>query len=180
MANLFHRNRAPASSESGEQAIEMKSSTEPAIPAEAHTATNKHHILPTHNHNGHKITKHIAPEGESGRKGIHPFHFFKICWSSTSDASRAVNLLWPFVPAALAVRYARNDLGVTIFALCYIAMIPCANLIGFAGQELARKLPRVFGILIETTLGKNSSLPVRFTFPETKYANPKLVSRIGC
>lgn len=32
-------------------------------------------------------------------------------------------------------------------------MVPCANLIGFAGQELARKLPRVFGILVETTLG---------------------------
>jgi len=32
-------------------------------------------------------------------------------------------------------------------------MVPCANLIGFAGQELSRKLPKVFGILIETTLG---------------------------
>ncbi|KAK5014285.1 hypothetical protein LTR60_003432 [Cryomyces antarcticus] len=32
-------------------------------------------------------------------------------------------------------------------------MIPAANLIGFAGQELARKLPKVFGIILETTLG---------------------------
>ena len=32
-------------------------------------------------------------------------------------------------------------------------MIPCANLIGFAGQELARKLHKVIGILLETTLG---------------------------
>jgi Ca2+:H+ antiporter len=32
-------------------------------------------------------------------------------------------------------------------------MVPAANLIGFAGQELARKLPKVFGILLETTLG---------------------------
>jgi Ca2+:H+ antiporter len=32
-------------------------------------------------------------------------------------------------------------------------MVPCANLVGFAGQELARKLPRVVGILLETTLG---------------------------
>ncbi|PQE32649.1 calcium proton exchanger protein [Rutstroemia sp. NJR-2017a WRK4] len=32
-------------------------------------------------------------------------------------------------------------------------MVPCANLIGFAGQELARKLPKVFGVLLETTLG---------------------------
>ncbi|TVY80776.1 Vacuolar cation/proton exchanger [Lachnellula suecica] len=153
---MFKRSRTPASpSQSAEQSIEMKtSSREPTVPEAAHTAgTKKHSILPTHNHNGHKITKGIAPEGESGRKGIHPLHFFKIIWSSTSDASRAVNLLWPFVPAALAVRYARKDLGVIIFALCYIAMVPCANLIGFAGQELARKLPRVWGILVETTLG---------------------------
>jgi Ca2+:H+ antiporter len=32
-------------------------------------------------------------------------------------------------------------------------MIPCANLIGFAGQELARKTPHVWGVLIETTIG---------------------------
>lgn len=43
------------------------------------------------------------------------------------------------------------DNHVTIFALAYIAMIPCANLIGFAGQELSRKLPHVWGVLIEIT-----------------------------
>jgi calcium/proton exchanger cax len=32
-------------------------------------------------------------------------------------------------------------------------MVPAANTIGFAGQELARKLPKVLGVLIETTLG---------------------------
>ena len=32
-------------------------------------------------------------------------------------------------------------------------MVPAANLIGFAGQELARKLPKVAGILLETALG---------------------------
>lgn len=32
-------------------------------------------------------------------------------------------------------------------------MVPAANLIGFGGEELARKLPKVFGVLIETTLG---------------------------
>jgi Ca2+:H+ antiporter len=155
MSNLFQRSRKPANTDSAGQNIELKSSADPTVPQEAHTANKKHHVLPLHqvNHNGHKVTKGIAPEGESGRKGIHPLHFFRICWRSTSDASRAVNLLWPFVPAALAVRYARKDLGVIIFALNYIAMVPCANLIGFAGQELARKLPRVFGILIETTLG---------------------------
>ena len=56
-----------------------------------------------------------------------------------------VNALWPFVPAAIAIHFARPDLHVYIFALNYIAMVPTANLIGFAGQELARKLPKVFG-----------------------------------
>ena len=56
-----------------------------------------------------------------------------------------VNALWPFVPAAIALHFARPDLHVWIFALNYIAMIPPANLIGFAGQELARKLPKVLG-----------------------------------
>ena len=43
------------------------------------------------------------------------------------------------------------DNHVTIFALAYIAMVPCANMIGFAGQELARKLPHVLGVLTEIT-----------------------------
>lgn len=32
-------------------------------------------------------------------------------------------------------------------------MVPCANLIGFAGQELARKFSHVWGVLLETTMG---------------------------
>jgi Ca2+:H+ antiporter len=31
-------------------------------------------------------------------------------------------------------------------------MVPTANLLGFAGQELARKLPKVFGVILETTI----------------------------
>ena len=34
-----------------------------------------------------------------------------------------------------------------------MAIVPCANTIGFAGQQLARKLPKVVGVLTETTLG---------------------------
>lgn len=32
-------------------------------------------------------------------------------------------------------------------------MVPAANLIGFSGEELARKIPKVIGIVVETTLG---------------------------
>ncbi|THC91675.1 hypothetical protein EYZ11_008870 [Aspergillus tanneri] len=66
-----------------------------------------------------------------------------------------VNILWPVVPAAIAIYFAyfaRRDLPVWIFSLNYIAMVPSANLLGFAGGELAKKLPKVFGVLLETTL----------------------------
>jgi Ca2+:H+ antiporter len=112
-------------------------------------------ILPTQevSRNVPVTTPGIQPEGESGRKGIHPYRFLRICWQSSSRASCAVNVLWPVVPCAIAVTYSRADLHLAIFILNYIAMVPCANLIGFAGQELGRKLHKVIGILLETTLG---------------------------
>ena len=123
--------------------------------AKVPTASNPaaKHVLPTYNHNGHLVTKGIHPDGESGRSGVHPVHFCKVAWRSTSRASKLVNILWPFVPAAIVLHFARPDLHVWIFAINYIAMVPAANLLGFAGQELARKLPKVGGILLETALG---------------------------
>jgi Ca2+:H+ antiporter len=44
------------------------------------------------------------PAGESGRRGFHPLRFFQVIWRSASRASMLCNLLWPVVPAALAVR----------------------------------------------------------------------------
>ncbi|KAI9702524.1 MAG: hypothetical protein M1836_001004 [Candelina mexicana] len=117
------------------------------------TSTKRRSRLPQYNHNGHKVTKHIHPDGESGRRGIHPWHFFRICFRSSCTASMLVNVLWPFVPAAIAIHFSRPDLRLWIFIVNYIAMIPAANLLGFAGQELARKLPSVFGVVLETTLG---------------------------
>ena len=119
-------------------------------------------ILPTterrphHHHRDrtpHRINTGIQPAGESGRSGIHPIKFIKIVWISASRASKLCGFLWPVVPAAITLGYVRPELHLWIFILNYIAMIPCANLIGFAGQELARKLHKVFGVLIETTLG---------------------------
>ncbi|KAL8672087.1 MAG: hypothetical protein Q9168_003447 [Polycauliona sp. 1 TL-2023] len=123
--------------------------------AESHEPkhANGHQDDPKVNHNGHKVTKGIHPDGESGRRGVHPHHFLRIAARSTSKLSMAVNILWPFVPAAIAVRYTHPDAHEWIFALNYIAMVPTANLIGFAGQELARKLPKVFGVLLEVFLG---------------------------
>lgn len=95
----------------------------------------------------------IKSSGESGRGGIHPWHFLRICFRSSCKASAAINVLWPIVPVALAVRYTLPGDHTLIFILSYIAMAPCANLIGFAGQEFARKVPHVWGVLIETTVG---------------------------
>ncbi|KAK4246397.1 hypothetical protein C7999DRAFT_15499 [Corynascus novoguineensis] len=95
----------------------------------------------------------VRPTGESGRSGIHPLIFLRNVFRSASWASRIVNVLWPVVPAAIAVRYAMPDNHLVVFILSYLAMVPCANLIGYAGQELARKLPHVMGVLIETMLG---------------------------
>ncbi|CAK7230376.1 hypothetical protein SEUCBS140593_007568 [Sporothrix eucalyptigena] len=95
----------------------------------------------------------FRPEGESGRAGFHITHFLRIAFRSSSRVSMAVNVLWPFVPAAIACRYALDDTpnsNLISFILAYIAMVPCANLIGFAGQELSRKVPHVVGVLTET------------------------------
>ncbi|PYI26369.1 vacuolar H+/Ca2+ exchanger [Aspergillus indologenus CBS 114.80] len=112
-------------------------------------------VLPTHNkqpRNRHYGLFRIDTAGESGRTGIHPVHFLRVCLRSTCTLSMLVNVLWPFVPAAIAIHFARPDLHVWVFALNYIAIVPSANLLGFAGGELAKKLPKVFGVLLETTL----------------------------
>src|SRR5947207_2617644 len=107
-------------------------------------------ILPTHNGHGYPIFR-VASSGESGRRGVNPVRFFKVCFKSTTSVSMAVNVLWPFVPAAIALHFARPDLHIWVFILNYVATVPTANLLGFAGGELARKLPKVLGVLTETT-----------------------------
>ena len=37
--------------------------------------------------------------------------------------------------------------------MSYIDIVTPTNLLGFAGQELARKIPKITGVLVETTLG---------------------------
>jgi Ca2+:H+ antiporter len=65
-----------------------------------------------------------------------------------------VNVLWPFVPVAIVLQFVAVDAPLWTFAMSYIGMVPAANLLGFAGQEFARKVrSKVAGILIETTFG---------------------------
>lgn len=95
----------------------------------------------------------VAHEGESGRRGFHPRHFLSVAWKSSNVVSQYVNFLWPFVPVAIVLRYVMPKAHLWIFAMSYMGMIPSANLLGFAGQEFAKKMPKVAGILIETTFG---------------------------
>ncbi|KAF2681251.1 hypothetical protein K458DRAFT_310007 [Lentithecium fluviatile CBS 122367] len=117
--------------------------------------------MPSNNHNSsestpllhHIIPQHIHPDGESGRSGFQFGHFLNVAWRSGSNAAKYVNLLWPFVPVAIVLQFATPGLPLLVFAFSYIAMVPVANLLGFAGQEFARKMPKVSGILIETAFG---------------------------
>lgn len=95
----------------------------------------------------------VAHEGESGRHGFHLRHFLHVLWLSSCDVSKWVNVLWPFVALAFVLQFAAPHANLWVFAASYIGMVPAANLLGFAGQEFARKMPKVAGILIETTFG---------------------------
>lgn len=104
--------------------------------------------MATHRH----LPRGVNPAGESHRRGFHPWYFLRICFRSSSIITTFVNILWPAVPAAIALYFIevgqdRPDLEVPVFALNYVAMVPTANLIGFAGQQLATKLPKVLGML---------------------------------
>ncbi|KAL9090510.1 MAG: hypothetical protein Q9165_005271 [Trypethelium subeluteriae] len=152
--HFLRRNKRPRPESSSVEPKTDASAADPSsIPPNEPNSTHHSHHLPIYNHKGHLVTKGIQPDGESGRGGIHPLHFIRIVLRSTSTASALVNILWPVVPAAIAVHFARPEWHVAIFVLNYIAMVPAANLIGFAGQELARKLPKVAGVVLETTLG---------------------------
>jgi len=72
------------------------------------------------------------------------------CYSSTLFAPRPS---CDYLCTLLSRRDSRRQ-HVSSISLCIIAWHTDYILrLGFAGQELARKLPRVFGILVETTLG---------------------------
>ncbi|KAK6383473.1 hypothetical protein LTS17_002765 [Exophiala oligosperma] len=145
---LFNRKAKTSPATAADNGRREKAEEPPSATASTGTTT-----LPQYNHNGHMVTPGVQPEGESGRRGVEPGKFFKIIWTSSCTVSSWVNILWPFVPAAIALHFIHGDHHLWTFAVNYIAMVPAANLLGFAGQEFARKMPKVAGIFIETTLG---------------------------
>jgi hypothetical protein len=118
------------------------------------TATNGNTAhLPTYHTQLQQKTRGIQVEGESGRRGVHPWKFVKLIGRSVSTLSAATNILWPFVPAAIVLHFLHGEHNVWTFATSYIGMVPAAALLGFAGQEFSRKLPTVAGTLIESMFG---------------------------
>lgn len=113
--------------------------------------SNGHSYLPTHHST--KKTRGIQAEGESGRRGVHPWKLLKLSFRSGSTLSAATNILWPFVPAAIVLHFIGGAHHAWTFATAYIGMVPAAALLGFAGQEFARKLSTVAGTVIESLFG---------------------------
>jgi len=157
MGRRSSRRAQRASARASQDNADLRRTSNPSPSAEIRQSST---LLPTHNNEkggsvsslSHRRMFRVDTAGESGRRGIHPIHFLRVCFKSTCTLSMLVNILWPFVPAAIAIHFARHDLHVWIFALNYIAMVPSANLLGFAGGELAKKIPKVLGVLLETTL----------------------------
>lgn len=84
---------------------------------------------------------------------IHPWTFLSICWKSSSRLSMMTNSLWPFTVAAIILHYCYEEHQLWIFVTAYVGMVPAANLVGFAGHQLAQKLPTTLGVLVETAIG---------------------------
>lgn len=101
----------------------------------------------------HFFNFHRIESGEAGRSGFRPIKLLKILWQRQDPIVSPILSLWVLVPAAIVLAFTRKDLHQWVFGLSYIAMIPCASTLGLAGQQLARKVPRVAGVLIETFLG---------------------------
>lgn len=65
-------------------------------------ASSEKQRLPHHN-NTQRKHGWIKEDGDAKRTGFHPFHFLHCCFRSSSRLSMLVNVLWPLVPAAIAV-----------------------------------------------------------------------------
>ncbi|KAF4783990.1 calcium/proton exchanger [Colletotrichum scovillei] len=96
------------------------------------------------------ISRRVAHEGKSARSEFHIRQFLCVLWRSSCTASMLVNVLWPIVDIAVVFQLLPG-LHLSKFTTAYVAVVPSANVLGVSGQEFARKMLKVAGILIETT-----------------------------
>jgi hypothetical protein len=97
-SSLSNRPFSMARGSADEYPPEPKLEEGPVLPHQEQRA----HRSPFHRTPG-QHTPFIKPDGESYRRGIHPIKFLAICWKSSNPVSSAVNVLWPAVPAAIAL-----------------------------------------------------------------------------
>jgi hypothetical protein len=112
------------------------------------TRSDRRASLPQYNHNGHKVTKGMAPEGESGRRGFNPIKFLVISGRSSSTLSMLTNCLWPMVPVAIAlVHMLVHDLSNCVLIMDTAfreAQVACCHLRHQLHRHVARRQsPRI-------------------------------------
>ncbi|KAI5781183.1 hypothetical protein EDC01DRAFT_245789 [Geopyxis carbonaria] len=83
------------------------------------------------------------------RSGFHPLEACVIAFRGSCKMSMAAHALLPAVPLGIVLHFVKPEWHTAVFIANYIAMIPNASLLSFASQELARKVYRPVGVLLE-------------------------------
>ncbi|KAF3929999.1 hypothetical protein AA313_de0209718 [Arthrobotrys entomopaga] len=85
---------------------------------------------------------------------FNPFKASRIVLKSTSKISAWSNILFPTIPAGIALWYTQRDKHpLAVFILNFLAMVPAGNLLSFASGELQAKLPKTLGASLEIFTG---------------------------
>jgi Ca2+:H+ antiporter len=72
--------------------------------------------------------------------------------------------------------FAKPEWHLAIFITNYIAMLPAANLLGFAGQELSRKMPqKAIAMVMETTFGSVVEIVLFMVLLKTSVGNSNVL-----
>ncbi|KAF3935408.1 hypothetical protein ABW20_dc0103504 [Dactylellina cionopaga] len=85
---------------------------------------------------------------------FNPFIAIPVTLRSTSKLSSYSNILFPAVPAGIALWYLlREEHPRLVFAFNFIGIVPAGNLLAFASGELGHKLPPTFAACLEILTG---------------------------
>ncbi|KAH8150427.1 uncharacterized protein LAJ45_05639 [Morchella importuna] len=107
--------------------------------------------------------EHVAAIPDPGlertkRRGFHPIQALAIAAKSGCFLGACTNVLWPFVPIGIALHFVRPEWHLWVFVTNYVAMVPTANLLAFSSAGLARKIPRVLGVVLQVTVASVAAL----------------------
>lgn len=77
------------------------------------------------------------------RTGFNLWKMARLAFLGNCKMSTIANCLFPVIPIAIAFRYSLPEQHLWIFILNYLAMVPAANLLSYAGEQLTENLPHV-------------------------------------